>query len=206
MYVPAEFRETDLDTVFDFIRENPFGTCIHVSPEKELEICHIPFISFKKNSTFTLEGHLAKQNRMAQLLKNGSEITLVFQGPNAYVSSSLYSHSNVPTWNYQVVHVKAKVRILNEEETLSHLEKSISFFEKKRAQALSFSDLDQNLIQHYLPEITAFSFESYDIEAAFKLSQNRNESDYQAITNDLKKSACPFASKTGENMAKIRTN
>jgi predicted FMN-binding regulatory protein PaiB len=39
----------------------------------------------------------------------------------------------------------------------------------------------------YFKEIIGFKITSYKTEAAFKLSQNRNEADFQAIIEDLKK-------------------
>jgi len=40
----------------------------------------------------------------------------MFQGPHAYISSSWYESENVPTWNYQSVHVYGTVSIMSEKE------------------------------------------------------------------------------------------
>ena len=35
----------------------------------------------------------------------------MFQGPHSYISSSWYENEEVPTWNYQAVHIYGKASI-----------------------------------------------------------------------------------------------
>ena len=37
----------------------------------------------------------------------------MFQGPHSYISSSWYENEEVPTWNYQAVHIYGKASILD---------------------------------------------------------------------------------------------
>ncbi len=49
------------------------------------------------------------------------DVLVMFQGPHAYISSSWYSRENVPTWNYQAVHMYGKASILEKDELIEEL-------------------------------------------------------------------------------------
>ena len=47
----------------------------------------------------------------------GAEALAVFHGPHGYVSPAVYEEQpSVPTWNYVVVHVRGKARVVPEGE------------------------------------------------------------------------------------------
>jgi transcriptional regulator len=46
------------------------------------------------------------------------------------------------------------------------------------------------MMEAYTNEIVGLRLNVFKVEAAFKLSQNRNEEDYQAIIQDLSKGNC----------------
>ena len=61
-----------------------------------------------------LLAHMARANpHWRQLAEAKADALVIFQGPHAYVSPSLYSDPGVPTWNYAVVHVYGRFRVLD---------------------------------------------------------------------------------------------
>lgn len=185
MYIPKEFKINGNQEVKRFIQENPLGVLISVAGQEEPLITHLPFLLIQEEGQFKLEAHLAMQNKHAGVLKSNEKATIVFQGPNGYISSSVYEKQNVPTWNYQAVHLHGHVEVFSEKELLTHLEKSVTYFEQHRTHPIQFSKLSTEMISAYLKQIIGFRFIPSRVEAAYKLSQNRSTRDYQAIIDDI---------------------
>jgi transcriptional regulator len=187
MYVPADFLQNDIDEIEQFLQGNSFGTIVSMN-EIQLPIAtHLPFLIERNGEDFILEGHMAKANQQSELLKKGKNVLLIFQGPNAYVSSAVYDHPNVPTWNYQSVHIHGTIEPMTEVELHTHLGKMVSLHEGKRETPLNYDTLPSEMLKSYSQEIIGFKIVSFNMEAAYKLSQNRNEADYQNIIDDLSK-------------------
>ena len=187
MYVPQEFSVTDLNEIALFLHYHSFGVMVSNQGNFEPIATHLPFLIKKNGDQFILEGHLSKHNQQADILKKGRKVMVIFQGPNAYISSSVYTHVNVPTWNYQAVHIYGTIELLNEKETENHLKELVETHEADREHSFDLSSLPTEMLQSYQNEIICFKIESYRIEAAYKLSQNRNFVDYERIIEDLSK-------------------
>jgi len=188
MYIPKEFNESDQRELMVFIEVNPLATLISAVGMVEPLVSHIPLLVKADKDGLVLEGHIAKANMQSGQLKKGKTALAVFQGPNAYISSSVYSHANVPTWNYQAVHVHGIVEVMQEEALIAHLAESVSHFESGRHEKLAFGDFSEEMIRAYLKDIIGFRLRAYKIEGAWKMSQNRNKEDYRNIIEDLRKS------------------
>lgn len=185
MYTPAYFKETNPSEIAQFLEQNSLGIIISSSGVFEPIVSHIPFLIQKDGEDFILEGHLASANQHIEHLRKGKTCLIVFQGPNTYISSSVYTHENVPTWNYQAVHVFGMVEEMTKSELLEHLKKSVQKFESRRHNQLEFDQFSPEMIDAYTNEIQGVRIRSYKVEVAFKMSQNRNASDYQNIVQDL---------------------
>jgi transcriptional regulator len=191
MYVPKEFSVKDTAKIDAFIAANHFVSLVTANGDFPIAT-QIPVLAKKVNETWFLEGHLALANEQSKAILTNSNALCIVLGPNAYISSSLYGHENVPTWNYQSVHLSGKLSPLNELELDQHLAEIIDFFEKSREKPLEFGHFSTDMMHSYKKEILGFRLETVKLEAAFKLSQNRNEVDQKAIIQDLEK--CPFES------------
>lgn len=188
MYVPESFKITDLNEIESFLKINSFGTMIH-SGDFEPIATHLPFLIERNNDVFTLEGHLALKNDQSRYIRKGKSVLLTFLGPAGYISSAVYGHPNVPTYNYQSVHIYGTITPFTEAELIDHLDKMVFQFEQGRCPSLNMDNLPKDMLKAYYQEIIGFKIESYKIEAAFKLSQNRNQDDFKSILNDLSKDA-----------------
>lgn len=204
MYIPKEFKETNQAEILHFIGKNALGILVSSTGVFEPLVSHIPFISSIENDEIILEGHLSIHNPHAEQIKKGKTALVIFQGPNAYVSSSVYTHENVPTWNYQAVHIYGTVEILSKDALQAHLSLSVDFFESKRDPKLAYSNFSKSMLESYLNEIIGFRLRAYKTEAAYKMSQNRNEVDYQNIVTDLSEGKNPLDQEVAKEMLNLK--
>lgn len=188
MYIPNEFNITDENVIESFLKDYPLGILISSQQTSEPFITHLPFLVSRIGNELTIEAHIATENPQANYLSQGKPVVAVFQGANGYISSSVYTHHNVPTWNYQAVHIFGTIEVMSKQMLEEYLVKSVAFFEKNRKEPLKYANFDQKMIESYLPHIKGIRIQVYKIEAAFKLSQNRNETDFQRIVKDLETS------------------
>ena len=186
MYAPPPFNIQDLSEVIDFLRGNPFGTLIQAGDSEPIAT-HLPFQVDEAKGELILTAHLSRNNPHSLLIRNGKTALVTFLGPHGYVSSSVYGHPNVPTWNYQSIHVYGTISVASKEQMEEHLRELVQNHEANRTHRIEIDKLPKELIESYMEEILAFKITSYRVEGAFKLSQNRNHADFDAILDDLSK-------------------
>lgn len=184
MYVPEPFNITDQEEIFRFLKAHPFAMLVQNGDNVPIAT-HLPFLAFKEGNDIVLEAHIAAANPQSQLIRNGKTALVVFQGPHAYISSSVYHHENVPTWNYQSIHACGTIKPLSEDELTRHLKNLVDHFEQGRPNAVNTTNLPIEMLNSYRKEILGFKISIYKIDAAYKLSQNRNDLDHKSIMNDL---------------------
>ena len=83
---------------------------IIASARGRLDATHLPFLlDDETGDAGDLISHYAIRNAQLSALVDGDEVLVVFPGPHAYVSASLYrAEADVPTWNYTSVHVRGR--------------------------------------------------------------------------------------------------
>jgi transcriptional regulator len=184
MYIPKYFKVTNFDEIREFIQMNSFGTLITTKKGKPIAT-HLPLQLIKEGDAYHITGHMAYGNPQWRTFETCEDVLVMFQGPHAYISSSWYEKENVPTWNYQAVHVYGTSSILNEEELKQDLTMLLQKYEKHRKNPVLWDKLSPQLLEKQLKGIVGFKIKVQEIQAANKLSQNRNEEDYQNIVNKL---------------------
>lgn len=187
MYAPEPFGVEDKTIIREFLADHSFGTLIMTAKDGVPIGTHLPFLFSETAGEWFLEGHLAKANPQDGLLLDGSKALIIITGASGYVSSSVYTHVNVPTYNYEAVHLTGVIERLSDEDLMKQLRRIVNSYEHDRAQPIDFDAWPKEMIAAYLGEITGFRMKVEKIEAAFKLSQNRNEIDFDRIVNDLEK-------------------
>lgn len=188
MYVPPRYRVTD-DAVIDaFLRANAFATLVTAGPGG-LMATHIPVeLSRTADGVRVLQGHLSKANPQWRDLGNDAEAMLVFLGPHAYISPTWYDHPNVPTWNYQAVHVWGPTRVMADPADMLPRVRVLSEHYEPRDHPPPRFDVDampDQLRAAELKGIVAFDLTVTRVDAAFKLSQNRHDADHANIIRQL---------------------
>lgn len=184
MYIPKHFKVTDSDEILEFIKENSFGTLVTTKDGKPIAT-HLPLQLIKEGEVYYITGHMAYGNPQWRTFETSDEVLVIFQGAHAYISSSWYGQENVPTWNYQAVHVYGTVKILDEEELKQDLTVLLQKHEKHRKNPVLWDNLSSQLLKKELKGIVGFKIYVQEFQAADKLSQNRNEEDYQNIVKKL---------------------
>lgn len=186
MFIPKYFKVTDMDEVKEFIQANSFGTIVTTKQGKPIAT-HLPMQLIKEDENYYITGHMAYGNQQWKTFDTSEGALVMFQGPHAYISSSWYEHENVPTWNYQAVHVYGTASILNEKELQLDLTKLLEKYEKHRKNPILWDKLSPQLLERELKGIVGFKIKVQEVQAAYKLSQNRNEEDYRNIIDQLQK-------------------
>lgn len=204
MYMQKKYLKKDRQYIFDFIQNHPFA--VFVLNGERLLATHIPVLTEGNAENFQLFGHIAYNNEQYPHLRNGVEALLIFQGPNAYVSSSWYKEKDVSTWDYSAVHVHVKLTVQTKEELMVSLEKLVAHFEKKQEKPLYYPDIPKGIIEKQLPMITGFTCEPTEIQAIAKLHQGYEKKDISSITTHLEKENNPMDSEVGKNIKKEHEN
>ena len=201
MYVPNYFKNENLEEVKSFLIENSFGILINQTNGK-LTGTHIPMaLDIDENGEDVLVGHMSKLNPQWGNFHDNEEVLAIFNGPHTYVSSSWYEKENVPTWNYIAVHVYGKIKIIVGAELLNSLRKLADKYEKNSETPVSVERMSTNTLKQ-INGIVGFSLKINEIQAAYKLSQNRNESDYHNIVDQLENGDDTLYNQVAEEMKK----
>lgn len=184
MYIPKHFKVSDIKEIRDFIQHNSFGTLITTRKGKPIAT-HLPLQLVKKEDAYYVTGHMAYGNPQWRTFEEAETVLVTFQGPHAYISSSWYEQENVPTWNYQAVHLYGPARLLSFEELKQDLSMLLEKYEKHREEPVLWDKLSSSMLEKELKGIVGFQIEVQEIQAAYKLSQNRNDKDYANIIEQL---------------------
>src|SRR5262249_15014602 len=132
-----------------------------------------------------------------------AEVLVIFHGPHTYISPTWYNHVNVPTWNYQAVHVYGKPRVITDYgETCEILSRLIVRNEGNPAYQLE--TLPQDFVAKEVKGIVAFQIEVTRIEANYKLSQNRSDEDYHSVIEHLAEREDEMSHQVAEAMKRQR--
>ncbi len=184
MYVPKYAENKDVSAIIDFIKHHAFGILVSQSKQK-LVATHIP-LEFSSDNT-KLFGHISRANRQWKNFNNTSEVLAIFTGPHAYVSPSWYDHENVPTWNYIAAHVYGKISIIEGEELYQSLKQLTDKYEASSSRPVSIESMSPEYVRKSIQGLVGFEIEITNIEATYKLSQNRDQKNHQTIIRELEK-------------------
>ena len=133
-----------------------------------------------------LLGHMMKNTDHHRAFEKNNEALCVFSGAHTYVSARWYSNPQTgSTWNYMSVHARGKIRFLSEPELLKILEQTTARFENDENSPALFHRLPKAYVDSLKNAIIAFEIEVRALENVFKLSQNRDESSYERIMQEL---------------------
>ena len=143
MYMPKHFQETRTEALHGLIRAYPFATVV-THAAGGLGANHLPF----ELVDGVLHGHVARGNELVQ--QDGAEVLLIFHGPDGYISPNWYPSKHetgreVPTWNYAVVHVHGRLRVIDDAAWLRRLLDTLTdHHEADQPQPWKVSDAPKN--------------------------------------------------------------
>jgi transcriptional regulator len=190
MYQPAPHREDRLEVQHELIERHPLGLLISLGAAGLLANA-LPFLLQRSAGPLgTLQAHLARANAQWQEL-DGQQVLVVFQGPQAYVSPSLYASKRetgkvVPTWNYAMVQARGVARLRTDTTWLdTQINALTSRHEANRDPRWAVSDAPRTYIEGLLHAIVGIEIEIDAIEGKWKVSQNRPEADRRGVAEGL---------------------
>jgi transcriptional regulator len=138
-----------------------------------------------------LRGHVARAN---PVWKAGEgEALAIFLGPHAYVSPNWYpskaaTGKAVPTWNYVTVHAKGRIRWVQDTEWLrTNVTRLSDAHESGRADPWKVGDAPDSYIETMLRGIVGFELEITRLDGKYKLTQNRDQADREAVAAALER-------------------
>lgn len=203
MYIPRLFKNDDGEAIQQFIQENGFGIIVSHSDHGILAT-HIPMELEEEKDEFFLRGHVAKGNPQWKHFENEQEVLAIFQGVHTYISSSWYNHINVPTWNYLAVHVYGNIRLLNDSELYQSVKRLVDNYEQDSSKPFTVESMPEDDLKKQMRGIVGFEIKITKIEGKKKLSQNRNDEDYQNVISELEKRNDSHSHQIAKEMRKLR--
>lgn len=188
MYIKSAFKPRSTEDVHRVMREHPLAIVL-TSHQDMLEASHLPLIfDAERGLHGTLIGHMARMNPQFDLMQKNPAVTVIFNGPDHYISPGWYpKRDSAPTWNYVKVHCHGRVRFAScATETMTALETLTSAMEHGSAAPWSGqTELGSDGLQRRLAHIIGFEIEIKRIEAKFKLSQDERAEDAHAAIQQL---------------------
>lgn len=202
MYIHPKNIWTKEADLIEFIQQNAFATLVSRVTNRPWAT-HLPLILDKDQDDHPiLLGHLAKANPQWKEIEN-EEVLAIFQGPHAYISSSWYNHENVPTWNYQAIHVYGTCRIIEGEHLMHHLKTIVDKYEDGRPNRVSVEKMSDSYVQGQVKALVGIEIKVSEVQASAKLSQNRDQVNFKNIILKLQESPFPMDHQVASEMEKI---
>ena len=188
MYVPDHFR-LDEQAALELIDACPFALLVTSDRQSGMEDAVGPFLShlpMVREDDYLL-GHLASGNPHAGHISG--ESTVVFSGVDGYISPRWYrSAPNVPTWNYQAVHVTGQTEVVDDApRAMAAVDKLVEIAE----QGAWTVDWSNGYYARLLDHITVFRMRMKTIVGKRKMSQNRQANDRAGVVSGLIDSGQP---------------
>tara|TARA_R110002167_G_scaffold9634_4_gene44591 strand:- start:185 stop:736 length:552 start_codon:yes stop_codon:yes gene_type:complete len=169
--------------MIEVIKTYPLATLISVK-NNEPYITHLPLV-YRENDG-KLIGHIDKFNPHADLLKQDNDLKIIFSGPQCYISPSIYTTTQLPTWNYIKVHLKGKVKAIESKEALKEsLIIMTAFLEQPEHKYVL--EPDNPKMEGALVYIKMFEITITQWEGKFKLSQDKKPQDIVNAREELKR-------------------
>jgi transcriptional regulator len=194
MYLPQHFEETRAEELHRVIREYPLGVLV-VNGPRGLDANHLPFeLRPDDGERGHLLAHVARANPLWQEATDGDEALVIFRAANAYISPNWYPskhefHRQVPTWNYQAVHVHGRIRIRDDERFVRGVVARLTRVNEARTgsdKPWKMTDSSREYIDQMLSAIVGIEIEITQLVGKWKLSQNREERDRINAAEELR--------------------
>lgn len=186
-YRPSRFEYPE-HAAIELISRLRFGMIVSVH-QGELHFTHLPLvIDVEDGELKHIRGHFARANAHWKALREDPEATIVFNGPNAYVSAQWYAPGNpaAPTWNYVVVHVQGRVHLAEDEAyTNKVINDLVRVNEAELPTQWNLAGYPEDRRAALVPHIIGFELRVTKLEPKFKLTQHYGDADKKGAAAGL---------------------
>ena len=197
MYNPSHFNTSDdRAALLALMRAHPLGALVTHGPQG-LDANHLPFEV--DEAAGVLRAHVARANPLwTQVPAEGMSAMVVFRCDDGYISPNWYpskheTHRQVPTWNYQVVHVHGQLTVMDQERFVRGLVARLTREHEKRSnqpKPWMMGDSPADYIDQMLAAIVGIEVTLERLEGKFKLSQNKEARDREGAIAGLSDRQC----------------
>lgn len=186
-YPPPHHQSDDIQKMISVIKEYPLGMLVSAKNQTPF-VTHIPIIYNEESGK--LVAHIDKFNPQVETLVDGGEVMVVFKGPDTYISPSIYTTKQLPTWNYIMVHVTGIVRLINDPDAAKETMIAMTHFLEGPGQKFVLEKENRSM-KRAVNYIQAFDITITNWEGKFKLSQDKNAQDQENAKQELIKKSGP---------------
>ena len=191
MYIPAHFAIAEPQVLHAMIKAHPLGALI-TAGANGLDANHIPFeLDMNQGEHGYLNAHVARANPVWQQCSGGADVLVIFRGNESYISPNWYpskheTHRQVPTWNYEVVHVYGRLSVMDEERFVRGVVARLTrTHEASESKPWRMGDSAPDYIAGMLKAIVGIEVAITRMEGKAKLSQNRELRDRLSAADTL---------------------
>ena len=177
MYNPSHFNTSDdRAALLALMRAHPLGALVTHGPQG-LDANHLPFEV--DEAAGVLRAHVARANPLwTQVPAEGMSAMVVFRGDDGYISPNWYpskheTHRQVPTWNYQVVHVHGQLTVMDQERFVRGLVARLTREHEKRSnqpKPWMMGDAPADYIDQMLAAIVGIEVSLQRLESAIHVA------------------------------------
>ena len=192
MYQPPHFNEDSPLAMQGLIRAFPLGLMI-THGESGLIANPIPFILDPESSERgVLRCHVARANSQWKEIGEGLDALIVFQGAQHYVHPGWYETKRetgkvVPTWNYAMVQVKGRARVMDDAAWLARQVRDLTeMMEGAYPKPWAVDDAPAPYIDAQIRGIVGIEIAITAMMGKWKVSQNRSQSDVEGVIEGLR--------------------
>jgi len=179
-YPPPHHQDHEKGHMIELIKAYPLATVISIK-ENQAIITHLPLV-YREDGK--LIGHIDIYNPHTELLRDQHEVSIIFSGPQCYISPSVYTTKQLPTWNYIKVHLKGKVNAIEDPETVKETMVKMTEFLEHPEHKYKLS-MDNPRMDAAINYVKGFEIEITQWEGKFKLSQDKKKSDIANAKTEL---------------------
>ena len=151
------------------------------STEEGLDANHLPFELDAERGVLT--AHVGRANPVWKKCGEGTDVLVIFRGEESYISPNWYPskhefHRQVPTWNYEVVHVHGRMVVQDQEKFVRGVVARLTrTHETTEPKPWKMGDSSTEYIDEMLKAIVGIEIQIARLEGKAKLSQNREARD-----------------------------
>ncbi|GGE37659.1 transcriptional regulator [Psychroflexus planctonicus] len=168
-YPANHFIEKNKEALKGLIEAFPLATLISTYQDQ----IHTSYLPFIWDANGFLIGHLDANNPQVALLKDGKKVSLIFNGPEAYISPAHFITNELPTYNYCKVEINGIIRPIADEDLKQAIIKLTSHLEGKQA-AYQLTENEKRL-HSLINYIYGFKIEIEQLQGRFKMSQDKSK-------------------------------
>lgn len=200
MWTQSHFAWNDRREMRALVARHGFGLLVSQGPDGPV-VSHLPMALDGDR----LIGHVARPNHHGRLFDGQTATLAIFQGAHGYVSPRFYSsRDNVPTWNYEAVHLSGKAQAVTAEDRVLQILALLSGpYEENAPSPWTLDDVKPAKLAGLMRGIVAFEMPIEQWNGKRKLSQNRTRDDRDLVIQALSVSDQPDDRELARTMQQV---